>query len=36
MLTNRAVQQQWQDELGAGVVGICHLVELELLCGSSC
>jgi hypothetical protein len=31
MLTNRAVQRQWQDELGAGVVGICHLVELELL-----
>jgi hypothetical protein len=31
MLTNRAVQHQWQDELGAGVIGICDLVELELL-----
>jgi predicted nucleic acid-binding protein len=31
MLTSRAVQQQWQDELGAGVIGICDLVELELL-----
>lgn len=31
MLTNRPVRQQWRDELGAGVIGICDLVELELL-----
>lgn len=31
MLTNRQVQQRWQDEFEAGVIGICDLVELELL-----
>lgn len=31
ILANRAVQQKWQDELGAGVIGICDLVELEML-----
>jgi predicted nucleic acid-binding protein len=31
MLANPEVQQQWQEELGAGVIGLCDLVELELL-----
>jgi hypothetical protein len=31
ILADPAVQQQWRDELGAGVIGICDLVELELL-----
>src|SRR5690606_36330745 len=31
MLTDPAVRQHWQDELEAGVIGICDLVELELL-----
>lgn len=31
ILVNREVRQHWQDELGAGVIGICDLVELEML-----
>lgn len=31
MLINRTVREHWRDELEAGVIGICDLVELELL-----
>jgi predicted nucleic acid-binding protein len=31
MLANPEVREAWRDHLGAGVVAICDLVELELL-----